>query len=95
MFTLLAAHVMYECGMRLGTEVFNLDGLKRQAKCYLACINALKLVSFTLAQEVHVHLACFNRATKELFYPPSSEASRVVTNLTERKNLHPLMHGVK
>ena len=35
---------MYECGMRLGTEVFNLEGLKRQAKCYLACINALKLV---------------------------------------------------
>lgn len=39
-----AAHVMYECGMRLGTEVFNKEGLKRQAKCYLACINALKLV---------------------------------------------------
>jgi hypothetical protein len=38
---------MYECGMRLGTEVFNLDGLKRQAKCYLACINSLKLVSQT------------------------------------------------
>ena len=42
---ILAAHVMYECGMRLGIEVFNLDGLKKQAKCYLACINALKLVS--------------------------------------------------
>lgn len=40
-----AAHVMYECGMRLNTEVFNLDGLKRQAKCYLSCINALKLVN--------------------------------------------------
>jgi len=39
-----AAHVMYECGMRLGTELFTLEGLKRQAKCYLACLNCLKLV---------------------------------------------------
>ena len=35
---------MYECGMRLGTEVFSVDGLKQQAKCYLACLNCLKLV---------------------------------------------------
>ncbi len=35
---------MYECGMRLGTEVFTPEGLQRQAKCYLACLNCLKLV---------------------------------------------------
>jgi len=39
-----AAHVMYECGMRLGNELCTLEGLKRQAKAYLACINCLKLV---------------------------------------------------
>jgi hypothetical protein len=37
---------MYECALRLGTEAFSLEGLQRQAKCYLACINALNLVSF-------------------------------------------------
>ena len=40
-----AAHVMYECGMRLGTELFTLEGLKKQAKCYLSCLNCLKLVN--------------------------------------------------
>ncbi len=39
-----AALVMYECGMRLGTEVFTPEGLQKQAKCYLACLNCLKLV---------------------------------------------------
>ena len=29
------------------------------------------------------------------FYPPASEASREVANLTERKNTHPPVHGVK
>jgi len=43
-FLTLASHVMYECALRLGTESFSLEGLQRQAKCYLACINALKLV---------------------------------------------------
>ena len=28
-------------------------------------------------------------------YPPASQASREVTNLTERKNLHTLVYGVK
>ncbi len=36
---------MYECGMRLGTEVFTPQGLEKQAKCYLACLNCLKLVN--------------------------------------------------
>ena len=40
-----AAHVMYECGMRLETELFTIDGIKRQAKSFLACLNCLKLVS--------------------------------------------------
>jgi len=40
-----AALVMYECGMRLSTEVFTPEGLARQAKCYLAALNCLKLVS--------------------------------------------------
>ena len=30
-----------------------------------------------------------------LFYPPASEASREVANLTERKNLHTPVYGVK
>ncbi len=35
---------MFECGMRLGTEAFTTEGLNQQAKCYLACLNALSLV---------------------------------------------------
>ena len=40
-----AAHVMYECGSRLGLELNNLQGLKKQAQSYLACINSLRLVN--------------------------------------------------
>eukprot|EP00096_Caligus_rogercresseyi_P011692 TRINITY_DN4693_c0_g1_i1.p1 TRINITY_DN4693_c0_g1~~TRINITY_DN4693_c0_g1_i1.p1 ORF type:complete len:726 (-),score=219.36 TRINITY_DN4693_c0_g1_i1:66-2243(-) len=40
-----AAYVMYECGMRLGTEVFTKNGLKKQIQCYLSSINCLKLVN--------------------------------------------------
>ncbi len=36
---------MYEYGMRLGQEVPSRKGLQRQAKCYLAAMNALRLVS--------------------------------------------------
>ncbi|CAH1786774.1 unnamed protein product, partial [Owenia fusiformis] len=39
-----AGSVMYEYGMRLGRELPGLKGLQRQAKCYLACLNALRLV---------------------------------------------------
>lgn len=35
---------MYEYGMRLGQEVAGLKGLQKQAKCYLASMNALRLV---------------------------------------------------
>lgn len=35
---------MYEYGLRLGREVPGLKGLQRQAKCYLAALNALRLV---------------------------------------------------
>ena len=35
---------MYEHAMRLALEVPTLDGLQRQAKCYLAAMNALRLV---------------------------------------------------
>jgi len=34
---------MYEYGLRLGSEVSGLKGIQRQAKCYLACLNALRL----------------------------------------------------
>ena len=40
-----AAHVMYECGNRLGLELSSLQGVKKQAQSYLACINSLKLVN--------------------------------------------------
>ena len=40
-----AAHVMYECGSRLGLELNSLQGLKKQAQSYLACINSLRLVN--------------------------------------------------
>jgi nuclear pore complex protein Nup160 len=36
---------MYECAMRLSTETFSHAGLKQQVKCYLACLNALRLVN--------------------------------------------------
>ncbi|XP_064635378.1 nuclear pore complex protein Nup160-like isoform X2 [Lineus longissimus] len=39
-----AGNVMYEYGMRLGREMPGLKGLQRQAKCYLAAMNALQLV---------------------------------------------------
>lgn len=38
-----AGSVMYEFGMRMRHEVRDLKGLQRQAKCYLACMNVLKL----------------------------------------------------
>ena len=40
-----AAYVMYECAMRVGTEMVSLSGLKQQVKCYLATLNALRLVN--------------------------------------------------
>ena len=36
---------MYECAMRVATEMVNLSGLKQQLRCYLATLNALKLVN--------------------------------------------------
>ena len=36
---------MYECAMRLGTETFSQHGLEKQVHCYLACLNALRLVN--------------------------------------------------
>lgn len=45
LFYVLAATVMYEQGMRLGFEgTHSADLTERQAKCYLACLNALQLV---------------------------------------------------
>ena len=35
---------MYEYGMRLGQETTGLKSLQKQAKCYLAALNALRLV---------------------------------------------------
>ena len=35
---------MYEYGLRVGQELSNLKGLQQQAKCYLAMLNALRLV---------------------------------------------------
>ena len=39
-----AGSVMYEYGMRLGQETTGLKSLQKQAKCYLAALNALRLV---------------------------------------------------
>lgn len=36
---------MYEHGMRLGREVPSKQGLQKQAHCYLAAMNALRLVN--------------------------------------------------
>merc|ERR1719341_2838888 len=36
---------MFECGCRLGHELANLDGLKKQVQVFLSCINCLYLVS--------------------------------------------------
>ena len=40
-----AAYVMYECAMRISTEMVSTAGLQQQVKCYLACLNALRLVN--------------------------------------------------
>ena len=40
-----AGQVMFECGSRLGSELVNLDGLKKQVQAFLSCINCLYLVS--------------------------------------------------
>ncbi|KAK2174344.1 hypothetical protein NP493_810g00006 [Ridgeia piscesae] len=40
-----AGTVMYEYGLRVGQELSNLKGLQQQAKCYLAMLNALRLVN--------------------------------------------------
>lgn len=39
-----AASIMCEHGMRLGQEIPGLKGLQRQAQCYLAAMNVLRLV---------------------------------------------------
>ncbi|XP_062972887.1 nuclear pore complex protein Nup160 [Elgaria multicarinata webbii] len=39
-----AGTVMFEYGMRLGREVRTLPGLQKQANCYLAAINCLRLI---------------------------------------------------
>ncbi|XP_077176981.1 nuclear pore complex protein Nup160 [Paroedura picta] len=39
-----AGTVMFEYGMRLGREVRTLGGLQKQANCYLAAINCLRLI---------------------------------------------------
>ena len=39
-----AASTQYEYGLRLGRESHGLKGLQKQAKCYLAAMNALHLV---------------------------------------------------
>ena len=44
---------MYEYGMRVGIEVPGLKGLQCQAKCYLAALNALRLVDPQYAWIVH------------------------------------------
>ena len=36
---------MYECAMRIGTEMVNYSGLQQQVRCYLATLNALRLVN--------------------------------------------------
>ena len=48
-FFVTAAYVMYECAMRLGTETFSLQGLEKQVHCYLASLNALRLVNSNYA----------------------------------------------
>merc|ERR1719495_1033840 len=40
-----AAHVMFECGSRLGLELVTFVGLKKQVQAYLATINSLRLVN--------------------------------------------------
>jgi hypothetical protein len=39
-----AALAMYECALRLKSEISGISSLKRQEKCYLVCLNMLKLV---------------------------------------------------
>lgn len=39
-----AASAMYECALRVGSESDGEESLKLQLKCYLACINCLKLL---------------------------------------------------
>ncbi|XP_020647772.3 nuclear pore complex protein Nup160 isoform X1 [Pogona vitticeps] len=39
-----AGTVMFEYGMRLGREVRTLPGLQKQANCYLAAVNCLRLI---------------------------------------------------
>lgn len=44
-----AGSVMYEHGMRLSRECPGKRGLQRQAQCYLAAMNALRLVDLNYA----------------------------------------------
>ncbi len=71
-----AAHVMFECGMRLGTEMFNVAGLKRQAKCYLACLNCLNLVNDKYAWIVKPDPARGGRRDDERMLPPGMSPKR-------------------
>jgi len=35
---------MYECALRLKNEISGINSLKRQEKCYLLCLNLLKII---------------------------------------------------
>jgi hypothetical protein len=39
-----AAFYMYECALRLKNEISGIYSLKRQEKCYLLCLNLLKII---------------------------------------------------
>ena len=39
-----AAFYMYECALRLRHEITGINSLKRQEKCYLLCLNLLKMM---------------------------------------------------
>ena len=39
-----AAFYMYECALRLKNEISGINSLKRQEKCYLLCLNLLKII---------------------------------------------------
>ena len=85
-----AAHVMYECGMRLGNELCTLEGLKRQAKAYLASINCLKLVDAKNAWIVRPVLKAKNvaghsKAAIGVSPKRSHEGDEIEPQVTERK----------
>ena len=91
-----AGSIMYEYGMRLGREGPGLKGLQHQAKCYLAALNALRLVDpkyawivkpLTASTQVPtLHAHSYRAATECFSWPGELSNKDILTKRSESQS---------